>query len=183
MSLCAFNAFNPEKPITVGGMINAGAAKIYGYAGSTQGFTQYFSDDPIYKVLSEKNGYLEARWHKATSGTSGWFKKSDVKAYKTGGVADFTGPAWLDGTPSKPEIILNQRDSQNFIALKDVLSNLMSRKSNSGSGNSGDNYFDVDINVEKLDETYDVERVANDVKKLILNDAIYRNVNVINNLK
>lgn len=173
----------PEKPITVGGMINAGAAKIYGYAGSTQGFAQYFSDDPIYKVLSEKNGYLEARWHKATSGTSGWFKKSDVKAYKTGGVADFTGPAWLDGTPSKPEIILNQRDSQNFIALKDVLSDLMSKKSNSGSGNSGDNYFDVDINVEKLDETYDVERVANDVKKLILNDAIYRNVNVINNLK
>jgi hypothetical protein len=28
-------------------------------------------------------------------------------AYKTGGLADFTGPAWLDGTKSKPEYVLN----------------------------------------------------------------------------
>jgi hypothetical protein len=47
------------------------------------------------------------RWHKHTSGYAGWFKKSDVTAYKTGGLADFTGPAWLDGTKSKPEYILN----------------------------------------------------------------------------
>jgi hypothetical protein len=30
-----------------------------------------------------------------------------LKKFKTGGLADFTGPAWLDGTPSKPEYILN----------------------------------------------------------------------------
>jgi hypothetical protein len=27
--------------------------------------------------------------------------------YKTGGLADFTGPAWLDGTKSRPELVLN----------------------------------------------------------------------------
>ena len=40
--------------------------------------------DPIYKVLAEKNGYLKVRYHKLKSGTTGWFKKSDVKAYATG---------------------------------------------------------------------------------------------------
>jgi hypothetical protein len=35
--------------------------------------------------------------------------------YETGGLADFTGPAWLDGTKSRPELVLNARDTQNFI--------------------------------------------------------------------
>jgi hypothetical protein len=30
-----------------------------------------------------------------------------VTAYKTGGLADFTGPAWLDGTKARPEMVLN----------------------------------------------------------------------------
>jgi hypothetical protein len=32
-----------------------------------------------------------------------------LRGYKTGGLADFTGPAWLDGTPSKPEYILDAK--------------------------------------------------------------------------
>ena len=31
----------------------------------------------------------------------------DDYTYATGGLADFTGPAWLDGTPSRPEYVLN----------------------------------------------------------------------------
>jgi hypothetical protein len=31
--------------------------------------------------------------------------------YKKGGLADFTGPAWLDGTKSRPELVLNARDT------------------------------------------------------------------------
>lgn len=40
------------------------------------------------------------------------------KAYgfATGGIADFTGPAWLDGTKSKPELVLNSGDTQNLLA-------------------------------------------------------------------
>jgi hypothetical protein len=34
-------------------------------------------------------------------------KKLGLPPYKTGGLVDFTGPAWLDGTKSKPEIVLN----------------------------------------------------------------------------
>lgn len=75
---------NSPKSITVGGKINAAGAQIYDYAGDTSGERQLYRNDPIYTVLSEKNGYLKVRYHKLSSGVTGWFKKSDVKAYATG---------------------------------------------------------------------------------------------------
>jgi hypothetical protein len=95
-----------EKTIKVGGKINAKGAKIYSWAGGT-GSSQYFANDPIYTVLEEKNGYLKVRWHKASSGVTGWFKKSDVKAYKTGtkGVKE-DQLAWIDENGFE-ELVLN----------------------------------------------------------------------------
>ena len=123
-----------------------------------------------------------------TGGTSvydytGWMDKKYLTAYRTGGLADFTGPAWLDGTPSKPEIILNQKDSQNFIQLRDILANLLNSNNNGNSESNGDNYFDIDINVESLGSSYDTENLAEDIKQMIVRDAMYRNVNVINNMR
>lgn len=111
----------PTKIISVGGKINAGGAPIYDYAGDNTGEHQYFSKDPIYTVLKEQNGYLQVRWHKLNSGITGWFKKSDVKAYKTGGLVDYTGLAKVDGTPGKPELMLNAEDTANFLELRDTL--------------------------------------------------------------
>lgn len=122
----------PEKTITVGGKINAKGAKIYDYAGDTSGENQYFSKDPIYKVLDEKNGYLKVRHHKLSSGVTGWFKKSDVKAYKTGGLVDYTGLAKVDGTPGKPELMLNAEDTKNFLELRDLLRVLSSQSLTNG---------------------------------------------------
>lgn len=42
-------------------------------------------------------------------------------AFKKGGLADYTGMAWLDGTPTEPEMVLNPEDTKNFIALKDAM--------------------------------------------------------------
>lgn len=42
-------------------------------------------------------------------------------AFKKGGLADYTGVAWLDGTPQEPEMVLNPEDTKNFIALKDAM--------------------------------------------------------------
>lgn len=115
------NTVAQQKTITVGGKINAQGAPIYSYAGDTRGLKQYFAKDPIYTVLQEKNGYLLVRHHKLSQGLTGWFKKSDVKAYKTGGLVDYTGLAQVDGTPSNPELMLNARDTRNFIGLRDAL--------------------------------------------------------------
>lgn len=35
--------------------------------------------------------------------------------YATGGLVDYTGPAWVDGTPSKPELMLNATDTPRFL--------------------------------------------------------------------
>ena len=142
---------------------------------------QYYANDPIYNVLGENNGYYLVRHHKLGSGYTGWFKKSDVKTYKKGGLADFTGPAWLDGTKSSPELILNARDTENFIELKNILGSLMkSGITQTTSSSVGDMYFDININVDEISSDYDVEQLKKKIKQDITNDAMYRNVNLIN---
>lgn len=75
----------PSKPeIHVGGQINAGSATIYATSNGTGGGRQYYRNDPIYTVLSEQNGYILTRHHSLSSGYTGWFRKSDVQALKTG---------------------------------------------------------------------------------------------------
>lgn len=86
-----------SKSITVGGKINAGSARIYANSDGDGGSKQYFSSDPIYVVLGEQNGYLKVRHHSVSSGVTGWFKKSDVKAYAKGTTGVPSDQiAWLD---------------------------------------------------------------------------------------
>lgn len=73
-----------KKQVTVGGTINAGSARIYADSYGNGGGRQTFGNDPIYTVLQERNGYILTRWHKLSSGYTGWFKKSDVSAYALG---------------------------------------------------------------------------------------------------
>ena len=106
------------------------------------------------------------------------FREKNFRQYKTGGLADFTGPAWLDGTPSKPEYILNASQTERFFTLIDVLEGIDSKTSSEKP--SGDNYFDIEINVDKIESDYDVEQMANKIRGIIYEDASYRNVNAIN---
>ena len=99
--------------------------------------------------------------------------------YATGGLASSTGLAWLDGTPSQPELVLNSKDTQNFIALRDILSNL----ANNGTSIGGDTYYDIDIDVDSLQSDYDVEQLADKIRSMIAADATYRNVNTLNRLR
>ncbi len=132
-----------------------------------------------------EDGYVWVGYSR--SNITGKVPKSGLTRYKTGGIADYTGPAWLDGTPSKPEIVLNAQDTKNFIELKNVLASLMSNghsadPSTNSMGN-GDNYYDIDISVESISSDYDVEKMADKVKGMIVQDGLYRNVNSINRLK
>ena len=109
-------------------------------------------------------------------------KKFKALGYKTGGLATSTGPAWLDGTPSKPELVLNARDTQNFIALKDVLAKAMNGMGDT-SNTYGDILYEININVDKIEKDYDVDRVVDKVKKEIIKGAGYRNVTQVRNLR
>ena len=138
----------------------------------------------------EIQGIVNDIFWSTTSGA--WYGKyygitdiSDYKpwCFKTGGLADFTGPAWLDGTKAKPELVLNAQDTANFIALKDILASLLSAQgfaNNTQKG--GDNYFDIDINAQ-LEGDYDVDKLTEKIKHDIYNDGQYRNVNTLNYLR
>lgn len=106
-----------------------------------------------------------------------------TKGYKTGGLADYTGPAWLDGTPSKPELVLNPTDTKNFLALRDVLSSAMKSTSAVTNSYGGDVMYDINIHVDKIEKDYDVDRVVDKVKKEITKGASYRNVTQVRNFK
>lgn len=101
---------NTTKSIKVGGMVNASGAQIYDYAGDKSGERQYYRNDPKYRVLKENGNWIQVRWHKLSSGITGWFKKSDVKAYKTGAKGiDESQFAWTQ-EGNKTEFIVRPSD-------------------------------------------------------------------------
>ena len=128
----------------------------------------YISRDSVgydYYYNKLKNTYYDLSW-------------LPYMAFKTGGLANFTGPAWLDGTPSAPELVLNSTDTKNFIQLRDILSEILKPGTTQNTtNNEGDTYIDIDINVDELANDYDVDAVAERVQEIIVRDANYRNVN------
>lgn len=151
----------------------------YGWGGGStrkSRLTEVFGENDIQNYVDKKDFAGDPKKY------SYELMRKKFKGYKTGGLADFTGPAWLDGTKSKPEIVLNAQDSKNFIVLKDVLSSLMNEGKTS-ERSSGDNYFDIQINVDELSNDYDVDQLAERIKKQIYDDSIYRNVNSIKLLR
>ena len=142
-------------------------------------------------AIGQKNkwqvGYYKGNYYMYTSG--GWKRLSFLKGnpfpvYKTGGLADFTGPAWLDGTKSSPELVLNSTDTRNFIMLKDILGDILQgtstiKRQSDTETKGGDNYYEIEINVDSLNEDYDVEQLADKIKSMIYEDSVYRNVNTV----
>ena len=108
--------------------------------------------------------------------TKAALQAAGVTQFRTGGLANYTGPAWLDGTPSKPELVLNAQDTKNFIALKDILSKAMSSAGAVSNSYAGDATYEININVDHISSDYDVDKMAERVKKIIVKDSSYRNV-------
>lgn len=155
----ALKSFNTKEfdPGAVDGLYGQGTAK------AMMNLQNYVGLEDTGSLDNQTKKYL-ARYHQ----------------YKTGGLADFTGPAWLDGTKARPELVLNARDTENFIQLKDILSSILNGASKASTENNGDISYDIDINVESIGSDYDVEQIANKVKTMIGEDARYRNNNMVN---
>lgn len=127
-------------------------------------------------------------------------KSARLKSYSTGGLVDYTGIAQVDGTPGKPELVLNATDTQNFLELNDLLKALSMREltvqnyggydapvlnssvsaevskmvekfRTSDRGNSGTTIGDIQINIP-------IERVSdyNDFVNQLRNDKKFENM-------
>jgi hypothetical protein len=91
--------------------------------------------------------------------------------------------AWLDGTPSEPEYVLNARQTDAFLRLADVLPSIFDKGSTIANNTSNNMYLDFHVNVENISDDYDVDQLVERVKEDIYNAASYRNVNVVNFLR
>lgn len=96
-------------------------------------------------------------------------KPSDWKVYAAGGLVNYTGPAWVDGTPSRPEAFLSSIDTENIKALTEAL---MFVKVSSfsipdfdeiGSNNTSVGDINITINQAELKSDADYEEVARKV--------------------
>ena len=132
-----------------------------------------------------KKGKAVKKWN-PTAGKSSSFRKAFEKVYgkwntfAVGGLASYTGPAWLDGTPTKPELVLNAQDTKNFIALKDVLSHAVN---SAGSTSQENAVYDIDINVDHINSDYDVDKIAKRVQNIIVEKSSYRNVTQVRSFR
>ena len=134
------------------------------------------------KDLADENEMLAGRIEDITgkslerSDAGVWYINNQelYKKYKTGGLADYTGLAWLDGTPGKPELVLNPDDTRAFMALTNTLRGFdiqnFSRINSGGllnklSGQPSIRDINITIPIEHVEDYNDfVNQLKNDKK-------------------
>ena len=125
--------------------------------------------DKIYKAL-ELNPWLNITSISHNPNAPGYYLTK--KKYAQGGLVDYTGPAWVDGTKSKPEAFLSSEDTERIGAAAKLLATipqLMHNNTNTTSSNIGDTSIEIHINVESLGNDYDVDKLAERIKQDIVN--------------
>lgn len=80
--------------------------------------------------------------------------------FKKGGFADYTGPAWLDGTKQHPEAVLNALQTEHFIKFTNALDNMFSN-GNTTNTSSSINIENISFNVESMSSPEDGEEAFN----------------------
>lgn len=141
---------------------------------------------PNGKEVEIFDDFSNDKWYKVRyGGVTGYSWKGNITKFKNGGLIDFTGPAWVDGSKNKPESILNAKDT-------DLLRNKLFGNSNSSllklidsikeladscsvSGKFGETStpisiesVNVNIGMDTISNDYDARRAGQEVIKEIL---------------
>jgi hypothetical protein len=88
--------------------------------------------------------------------------------YKEGGLVNYTGPAWVDGTPSTPEAFLSADDTRNFQELAKILQSVLNfdkapvatTEKDKIQIKSGDTNIEIHIEVDKIDSEESMEELC-----------------------
>nr|DAK95861.1 MAG TPA: minor tail protein [Caudoviricetes sp.] len=84
--------------------------------------------------------------------------------YATGGLANYTGLAWLDGTPSKPERVLNAQQTESFERLVNVMDSL--RASGVSLENLRSSMLDTRIHLPNLSPSIDPSTIGGNIANI-----------------
>ena len=101
--------------------------------------------------------------------------KSTLYVYKKGGIADYTGPAWVDGSPQDPERILTPYQNKLFESMVSALEKMSTltipSMPNFGAlqttGANPVSVGDIIVNVDNLDTDDDYEEMADRVCEIL----------------
>lgn len=99
--------------------------------GSGSSARDYRKNEREYKKNNDSEIRRIANDHGVDMGVASDMKKTNdrlgYKKYKTGGLVDYTGKAWVDGTPTKPEAFLNAEETK---TIKDLAKHITSISKN-----------------------------------------------------
>ena len=100
------------------------------------------------------------------------------ESIRNSSVLESAGSALWTKEQISPELVLKESLVLSPVKLKDITAEVVNNqeKLSKKTETQGDNYYDIDINVEKLDNDYDVEQIADKIKRMIQDDAAFRNV-------
>lgn len=107
-----------------------------------------------------------------------------VFKYRDGGLVDYTGPAWVDGTYSKPEAFLSAEDTERIGNAAKILADIpwLSRETDNASvvtNNGGDVHVEINLNIDHISSETDIDEMLERVKEEIVDVARPTGTNVI----
>lgn len=137
-------------------------------------YNKWKNSGKISGLTKDSKGNFAAKAKKRT-GKHGFSNLSGFK-YADGGLVNYTGPAWVDGTQNKPEAFLNAEDTKRIGQAAELLANLpifnnTSNANNAVSATYGDTNVSVNITVESIANDYDVDRMIKRVEEKITSAA------------
>lgn len=119
----------------------------------------------------DSNGLFDWKewWH------TSWGQQRSYFGYKHGGLVDYTGPAQVHGTPSRPEAFLSAEDTKHIGLAAQLFSESpllnSANAENAVSSSIGDTSIEIYINVESLSNDYDVDQLIERVHQDIIDVA------------
>ena len=136
-------------------------------------------------TYAEAKKYIEMNAPPSMAGSAvrdAYYKK--YLAFAQGGLVDYTGPAWVDGSRSRPEAFLSAEDTRRIGEAARILADLpiLSQPVNKDTitnNTVGDTNIQIEVNVDQIANDYDVDEAVNRVEQKIVEAAKYAGSNVI----
>lgn len=117
----------------------------------------------------------ETATNKSYRGSRGNSNVSYAKAYASGGLVNYTGPAWVDGSRSKPEAFLSSIDT---ILIRNLIDSLKMPSLYTSDSNSGNINIDrIDIHTDHLDNNQDFANAGETLADAFSNAIRRRGIN------
>ena len=109
---------------------------------------------------------------------------SPVKRYLNGGLADYTGYAFVDGTPEEPEGFLTAEQTQAIGDAAKIFSDIpwldhSSSNTSVVTNNGGDVNVEINLNIDHISSETDIDEMIQRVKDEIVDVARPEGTNVI----